>query len=152
MDSAFHAGVALSGVSPAQRVLIVDDNVEPARLLADELRAHGYETRVAEDALDALLLAASFEPDVAILDLRLPGMDGYELARSLRARPHLGACKFIALTGYAVDAGSWQSREARFYKHLTKPVNLNALLSAIAEHAPSSAEKAQVAGCSVEDQ
>jgi CheY-like chemotaxis protein len=147
MTPAWLKGDVLPPASTPRRVLIVDDNIEPARLLAEELRAHGYETRVAEDALDALLLTASFEPHIAILDLRLPGMDGYELARSLRANPRLGECRFIALTGYAADVASWQRREAGFHSHLTKPVNLRALLSAIAEQLPASTERGPIVGC-----
>ena len=72
------------------RVLVVDDNADGAAMLARALRLHGYDVRVAHDGADALHVAAEFRPEVALLDIGLPVMDGYELARRLRAMPGAG--------------------------------------------------------------
>jgi CheY-like chemotaxis protein len=83
----------------ARRVLIVDDHVDSADIIAEALETEGHETRVAYNPLSAMAIAAEFRPDVAILDVNLPSMDGYELGAALRA--DLSECRFIALTGDA---------------------------------------------------
>src|SRR6478735_10358011 len=85
--------------SVKRRVIIVEDDHDYASLLARMLQARGHETRVALDALDATLMAADFRPELAIIDLGLPGMDGLELATWLCAHPRLVHTVFIAITG-----------------------------------------------------
>jgi CheY-like chemotaxis protein len=119
--------VAVS-VTPA-RVLVVDDNEDAAELLATASEAMGHETRIAHDGAMALQLAESFQPQVAVLDIGLPIMDGYELARRLRARGKLP--RLIALTGYGQERDKQESRSAGFDQHIVKPVNLQHLGSSI---------------------
>ena len=97
------------------------------------LSAKGYDTRVAHDAPVALRIAADFRPDVALLDIGLPVMDGYELAARLRELPDLNGMKLIALTGYGQESDRQKSREAGFDHHLVKPVDLLILESVLAE-------------------
>ena len=85
------------------RVLIVDDNEDAATLLAEGLETIGYETRVAYEGPTALRIAEQFAPDVGLLDIGLPVMDGYELARRLRELPGLSQVRLIAVTGYGQD-------------------------------------------------
>jgi PAS domain S-box-containing protein len=106
------------------RVLIVDDNREAAEVLAQALEATGFSTCVAFDAPQALDRAASFHPDVAVLDIGLPVMDGYELAKRLRELPATKSVALIALTGYGQESDHQASTEAGFTAHLVKPVEL----------------------------
>ena len=112
-----------------QRVLVVDDNVDAAALLADWLRASGHSPEVAHDGPSALQLAVTFRPDVALLDIGLPVMDGYELARRLRAQG--GRLRLIAVTGYGQAADRVRAREAGFDAHLVKPLEFDALQAAL---------------------
>ncbi len=132
-------GSGVFAVSKARRVLIVDDHVESAALIAEVLAAQGHQTRVAHDPQSALRAALDFQPQVAILDIGLPSMSGYELLQSLRSRSALAECRFIALTGPADRADRRRSREAGFQAHLTKPFDLRAVLTAVAsDHAEGS--------------
>jgi two-component system CheB/CheR fusion protein len=114
------------------RILVVDDSVDGAEMLVAALSAKGYDTRVAHDAPVALRIAADFRPDVALLDIGLPVMDGYELAARLRELPELNGMKLIALTGYGQESDRRKSREAGFDHHLVKPVDLPLLESVLA--------------------
>ncbi len=111
------------------RVLVVDDNQDAAELLATAVEAMGHEARIAHDGASALEVAATFEPHVAILDIGLPVMDGYELARRLRARGSLP--RLIALTGYGQERDKQESASAGFELHIVKPVDLQQLGSSI---------------------
>jgi len=109
--------------SQAARVLIVDDNVDGAQVLGEVMALSGYETRVAHDAPTALRIATEFQPTIAVLDLGLPVMDGYELAKLLRALPGLANVRLIAVTGYGQEADRARTRRAGFHQHLVKPVD-----------------------------
>jgi signal transduction histidine kinase len=106
----------------ALRILIVDDNVDAGQTLGTLLRLMGHEVRVVHDGPAALREAASFQPDLAILDLGMPGMSGFELARQLRQRPQLQGMVLAALTGWSQEEDRRQSREAGFDHHLVKPL------------------------------
>lgn len=129
-------GSGIFAVSKARRVLIVDDHVDSAVLLAEVLSAQGHHTRVAHDPATAERAALEFEPQVAILDIGLPGMSGYELLGLLRARVQLKECRFIALTGHTEQVDRRRSQEAGFQAHLTKPFDLRAVLNAVASDEP----------------
>jgi signal transduction histidine kinase/ActR/RegA family two-component response regulator len=127
---------ALATPSPrlSQRVLIVDDNRDGADSLAAVLRLAGAETRVAYSGPDALAELPRFQPTVALLDIGMPDMDGYDLAGRLRvARPDL---PLIALTGWGQIEDRQRSREAGFRLHLTKPVDPEALIAVLDSLAP----------------
>jgi signal transduction histidine kinase len=111
------------------RVLLVDDNTDGAELIKEWLELGGHVVEVANDAVTALDVAARFRPEVAVLDIGLPVIDGYELAARLRALPGGASCRFIAMTGYGQEQDRRRSREANFEEHLVKPVDLDALAS-----------------------
>jgi signal transduction histidine kinase/DNA-binding response OmpR family regulator len=114
-------------VADGLRILVVDDNVDAADLLAETLRATGHAAAVAYDGRSALAVAGTFAPDVALLDIGLPVMDGYELGGKLReANP---AIRVVALTGYGQDSDRRRSQAAGFDGHLVKPVELDHLIS-----------------------
>jgi signal transduction histidine kinase/CheY-like chemotaxis protein len=126
-----HVTRPISAVQPPTgRVLVVDDNADAADTLADVLRAVGYEVAVAHDAPQALDLAAKFCPSIALLDIGLPVMDGYELARHLREQ--LATCpRLVAVSGYGHDADLARSRAAGFEVHLGKPVSMEVLVNVL---------------------
>jgi CheY-like chemotaxis protein len=112
-------------------VLVVDDNADAADLLGEVLAHHGHVVKVAHGGPEALEIAGRWSPDVAVLDLGLPGMDGFELARALRGR-FGGALRLVALTGYGQSRDRRAAEAAGFDAHLVKPVQIDALLRAFA--------------------
>ena len=119
---------SLSGLKKGSRILIVDDNQDAARSLAAMLTHHGHATCVALDGPSALRVAQDFGPEIALLDIGLPGMDGYELAGRLRQTPGLRDVRLIALTGYGQESDRQRSAAAGFDMHLVKPIDLIELL------------------------
>jgi PAS domain S-box-containing protein len=118
------------------RILVVDDNADAAATLGEALEHVGYQVAVAHDGPTALRIAAEFEPDVALLDLGLPVMDGYELAEHLNAQRHGDRPHLVAVTGYGQDADRRSSARAGFERHLVKPIDLDVLFGVVAELAP----------------
>ena len=115
---------------PAARgasLLLVDDNVDASAILAESLRALGYRVRVAHDGVAALEMARQDAADVAVLDLGLPVMDGYEVAARLRALPGCLHIRLIALTGYGLDSDRQRTRAAGFDEHFVKPIDVDIL-------------------------
>lgn len=119
-----------------KRIMLVDDNDDARTLLAEVLGEIGHEVRSAGDGPQALELAREFRPDIAILDIGLPVMDGYELAAQLRARYAAAPVRFVALSGYGQENDRARSQAAGFVHHLVKPVDLARLLSLINEREP----------------
>jgi CheY-like chemotaxis protein len=117
------------GSQGRQRVLVVDDNVDAADSMALILRMSGYEAQCAYDGPSALDAAAQYNPDVVILDIGLPGMTGYEVARKLREQPRFDRMPIIAVTGYGQEDDRNKSKQAGFDHHLIKPVSPEALQS-----------------------
>jgi len=114
----------------ARRVLVVDDNVDAASMLDMLLRSLGHETRVAHEGTAALRVAEEFRPDIVLLDIGMPGIDGYEVARRLRASKNR-PLRIVAVTGWGQEADRERSREAGFDLHLVKPVDANELARAL---------------------
>ncbi len=113
-------------------ILLVEDNVDAAEALAELLRLWGHEVEVAHDGADAVRVAQERRPDVVLLDIGLPGMDGYQVAGALRALPDLHAALIVALTGYGQESDRQRSRQAGFDNHLVKPVDLEELRRLVA--------------------
>jgi PAS domain S-box-containing protein len=114
-------------------VLVVDDNLDSARTLAMLLRLWGHEVYLASDGPSALKLADAYQPDVVLLDIGLPEMDGYEVAQELRKRPGMAKALLIALTGYGQEEDKRRSQQAGFNKHLVKPIDPDVVQKLIAE-------------------
>ena len=140
-DAVAGAAVTAPGTAPGtapaelsrahQRILVVDDNVDAAEMLADSLQALGFDVRAVHDAASALSLAPGFGPHLAILDIGLPVIDGYELAERLRQIPELMRLPCVALTGYGQRHDHDRSRAAGFDAHLVKPVDLDELATLV---------------------
>jgi two-component system CheB/CheR fusion protein len=107
--------------APPRRVLVVEDNVDAADSLREVLELGGHRVDVAYTAEAAIARARAFKPEVVLCDIGLPGTDGYEVARAMRADPALQATTLVALTGYATPEDFHKSKEAGFDHHLTKP-------------------------------
>ena len=122
--------------SARHRILVVDDNVDAAETLAMLLDLSGHDARAAFGGQEALDLALSFRPDVVFLDIGLPGMNGYEVARRLRAYPATATTKLIALTGWGTEDDIRKSKMAGFHAHLTKPVDPEAVGAMLATLLP----------------
>lgn len=114
------------GVAP-QRILIVDDNVDAADSLAMLLELDGHSVSTVYSAVEALDAAARLKPDILFLDIGLPVMDGYEVARRLRSQPETSALRLVAVTGYGQTEDQDRALGAGFDHHLTKPVTPESL-------------------------
>ena len=123
---------ALALQSPSRRILIVDDNADAANSLSELLRLDGHQAQPALSAEEALIFAQSFKPDIVLLDIGLPRMDGYEVARRLRLLPACSRTIIVALTGYGQTEDRERTLTAGFDAHLVKPVDLRALTRILA--------------------
>jgi CheY-like chemotaxis protein len=114
-----------------RRILVVDDNDDARATLADFLMLEGLDVLQARDGAEALRIVLSDQPPIALIDIGLPDIDGYEVARRLRLDPRTNAMRLVALTGYGQEADRERAQAAGFDRHLTKPVDLDELLAAI---------------------
>ena len=117
-------------------VLLIEDNEDGREMMATMLDVYGYPVLQSADGLDGVQQALSRLPKVALVDIGLPGIDGYEVARRLRANPDTQAMRLIALTGYGLAEDQRRVLEAGFDMHLVKPVDIAQLLGALGEPAP----------------
>jgi PAS domain S-box-containing protein len=130
--------------APTRRILVVDDNADAAEALALALGAIGHEVRLAGDGPSALDVAAEFKPEVVLLDIGLPGMDGYEVARRFRARKEWAGIVMVALTGYGQEEDRRRAQDAGFDHHLVKPIPPEAILAVLGgPPPPDDASRAQ---------
>jgi CheY-like chemotaxis protein len=113
-------------------ILVVDDNPTNMKLLFFVLSAQGYEIRMATDALEALAVLETFEPRLVLLDLQLPGMDGLELARRLRAEPRFANLLIVAVTASAMKGDEERAVSAGCDGYITKPIDTRALPRTVA--------------------
>ena len=129
------------------RVLVVDDNVDSADSLSQCLRMLGYQTLMAHDGLEAVRSAESYLPDVALLDIGLPHMSGYEAAKQIRALPCGERLLLVALSGWGQEEDRRKSKAAGFDHHFVKPVDIDALTNVLGEYEHSlAAARAPAAG------
>jgi CheY-like chemotaxis protein/anti-sigma regulatory factor (Ser/Thr protein kinase) len=124
-------------VAAGRRIMVVDDNRDAADSLGELLRTLGADVCVAHSGAEALRALTAARPAVVLLDLGMPTMDGYEVARRIRARPEGRDVVLIALTGWGQEDDRRRSREAGFDHHLIKPADLQALQTALAASAPA---------------
>jgi signal transduction histidine kinase/DNA-binding response OmpR family regulator len=140
--------------APSRRVLLVDDHLDAAASLAKLLRIQGHDVCLAHDGPAALIAAAAFRPEIVLLDIGLPGMDGFEVARRLRTEMEMNEPVVAALTGYGRDEDRQRSQQAGIDVHLVKPINLDILRALLArpeelkrEARPTSAVANQTTSC-----
>jgi CheY-like chemotaxis protein len=124
------------------RILVVDDNADAVESLSILLGMRGHEVHTASDGREAVRLAGSLALDVVVLDIGLPGMDGFEAARRIRRLPGGAELVLIALTGWGQEDDRRRSREAGFDHHLVKPVDIDALERFIARRVPCAVPRA----------
>lgn len=123
---------AAAAIGPV-KVLVVDDNHDAADTMEMLLRVLGAQVRVARDGPQALEAFMPFDPDLVLLDIGMPGMDGYEVARALRGRHAGHRARMVALTGWGQEADRQRGREAGFDHHLVKPADIAAIQALLAE-------------------
>lgn len=111
----------------SRRVLIADDNHDAGISLSMLLQSMGHDTRVVHDGIEALEEAELFHPEVVLLDIGMPRLDGYETARRMASRPWAGGTQIVAVTGWGQEADRQRAKEAGFHRHLVKPVDVGAL-------------------------
>ncbi len=128
-----HGEPAETPADGSGRILVVDDNADAAETLAEILRLVGYEVRCAGHADAAMALLDSYVPQLALLDIGLPDIDGYQLAGLLRADPRAAGMKLVALTGYGRDSDRALALAAKFDEHLVKPATIDRLLEVLRE-------------------
>lgn len=116
-----------STAATALRVLVVDDHPDASESMAALMQSAGHQPTIAHDGPTAIAIARRFRPDVILLDIGLPGMNGFEVARALRAAPETSACVLIAVSGYGQAEDHRRSREVGFDHHLVKPADFSAL-------------------------
>lgn len=122
---------------PSLRILVVEDLRDSADSMAFLLKLWGYQSAVVYDGERALEVAATYRPDVVLLDIGLPGMNGYKVARTLRALPGTASAFIVAITGYGQKADVERCKEAGFDRHFLKPVDpaeLQRLLANVPKH------------------
>jgi signal transduction histidine kinase len=122
-----------SSFSSARRVLVVDDNSDHLQLLADLLRMRGYEVIEAHNATEALTLIATHKPNACVIDIGLPDMDGFNLARKLREIPETRASRLVAVTGYGTTADKQSFEEAGFDHYFPKPPDIDQLTRVLSD-------------------
>jgi CheY-like chemotaxis protein len=121
-----------TGAEQGVRVLIVDDNIDSALTMAQVLEMLGYETRTVHDGLEAVTAAQAFAPDVVVLDIGLPRINGHEAARRIRQLPGGRDMMLVALSGWGQEDDLRKSGAAGFDRHFVKPVDLHALMEVVA--------------------
>jgi CheY-like chemotaxis protein len=112
-------------LQPGRRVLVVDDNIDAAQTLADLLSLSGHDTRIVHDGLGAVAAATDWCPDVVLLDIGLPGLNGFEVARRIRLQAANPAMVLVALTGYGQAADRQRAQDSGFDHHLVKPADFD---------------------------
>lgn len=124
-----------------RRILVVDDNVDAADSLGMLLQVRGDDVRIAYDGVEALEAERAFHPDVVLLDIGMPKISGYEVAKRIRESRGRGVL-IVAITGWGQEEDRLRAREAGFNHHFTKPVNFEVLLELIDREAPRQARPA----------
>jgi two-component system cell cycle response regulator DivK len=119
---------------PNETILIVDDNPANLKLTSILLRTHGYDARTAPDAEQAIKGLETFRPALILMDIQLPGMDGLELTRRLKASPQTRDIVIIALTAYAMKGDEERARAAGCDGYIAKPIDIHSLPGVISQH------------------
>ncbi|GAC1540707.1 MAG: hypothetical protein NVS2B9_07790 [Myxococcales bacterium] len=126
------ASAAAVAGSRSRRILVIEDNVDTAQLLADVLEMSGHRVRIAHDGCEGVSLAREMDPELVLCDLGLPRLDGFGVARALRADERLQSTVLVAISGYSRAQDRARSAEAGFDYHLSKPATVDELESLIA--------------------
>ena len=120
-----------------RRILVIEDQEDNRRILCDLLTTRGYEIIEATTGLDGVTIAEKERPDLILMDIQLPGIDGYEATRRIKANPTLHQIPIIAVTSYALSGDDAQALEAGCDAYVAKPFSPRALLAKIREYVPS---------------
>ncbi len=139
VESSLSATERAELTGPSLRVLVVDDSLDTAETVAMLLKTRGHDVRIVHDGPSTLQAALDYRPDVVLLDIGLPGLDGFEVAKRLKQHPMLSGIVLVAMTGYGQESDHQRSQEAGFDHHLVKPVDfgkVQQILATVSEQAP----------------
>ena len=120
----------------SKRILVIEDHEDNRRILRDLLTSAGYEPLEAVTGEEGVALAETHRPDLILMDIQLPGLDGYEATRRIKANPALRHIPIIAVTSYALSGDDVKAREAGCDAYVTKPFSPRALLATVREYLP----------------
>ena len=120
----------------SRRILLIEDHEDNRRIVRDLLTPAGYEVIEALTGEDGVSMADSHRPDLILMDIQLPGLDGYEATRQIKAKPELRAIPIVVVTSYALSGDDVKAREAGCDAYVTKPFSPRALLAKIREYVP----------------
>ncbi|HTY80339.1 MAG TPA: response regulator [Candidatus Bathyarchaeia archaeon] len=120
----------------SRRILVIEDHEDNRRIVRDLLTPAGYEVIEAVTGEDGVAMADSHRPDLILMDIQLPGLDGYEATRQIKAKPELRAIPIVVVTSYALSGDDVKAREAGCDAYVTKPFSPRALLAKIREYVP----------------
>jgi len=120
----------------SRRILVIEDHEDNRRIVRDLLTPAGYEVIEAVTGEDGVAMAGSHRPDLILMDIQLPGLDGYEATRQIKAKPELRAIPIVVVTSYALSGDDVKAREAGCDAYVTKPFSPRALLAKIREYVP----------------
>jgi two-component system, cell cycle response regulator DivK len=120
----------------SRRILVIEDHEDNRRIVRDLLTPAGYEVIEAVTGEDGVTMADSHRPDLILMDIQLPGLDGYEATRQIKAKPELRAIPIVVVTSYALSGDDVKAREAGCDAYVTKPFSPRALLAKIREYVP----------------
>jgi two-component system cell cycle response regulator DivK len=121
----------------SKRILVVEDQEDNRQILRDLLATAGYDMIEAEDGMQAVAAASEHRPDLILMDIQLPELDGYEATRRIKANPALSAIPIIVVTSYALSGDEDKAREAGCNAYVAKPYSPRALLAKIREYCPN---------------
>jgi two-component system CheB/CheR fusion protein len=124
---------ASAAAAPGLRLLVVDDNIDACKILARLLETEGHQVHLAFDGEEAVRVAGAVRPEVVLLDIGLPGIDGYEVGRRIRELPEGGLVTLIAISGWGREEDKVRSADAGFRLHLVKPVEPRMLMRLLVE-------------------
>jgi two-component system cell cycle response regulator DivK len=127
----------------SKRILVIEDHEDNRRILRDLLTSAGYEPLEAVTGEEGVALAETQRPDLILMDIQLPGLDGYEATRRIKANPALRHIPIIAVTSYALSGDDVKAREAGCDAYVTKPFSPRALLAKIREYLPAADSRPQ---------
>lgn len=144
-QSVLHPAEKAEQLRPSLRVLVVDDNVDTVTTLAMLVRESGYDVRTAYDGSTVLEAVLDYRPNVVLLDIGLPGMNGYEVAKQIRQQPALKNSVLVAMTGYGQESDRKSSHDAGFDYHLVKPADFPKVLRILATVSESFRKRTRLA-------
>jgi len=123
------------------RIMIIEDNPKNMKIMVDLMQVHGYETITAEDGMSGLETALKEKPDLILMDVQLPGIDGYEVTRRLKGKDATRDIPVVVVTSFAMKGEEARAKEVGAAGYISKPIDIHKLMDTVAEHLPGKDEQ-----------